>query len=369
MTAVIFDILMAIVGWIFTIHKIQAVRLRHDRPVFCTWLFALLFAIGTTLRITYVHAAVDALVGIPNIAWLMSYTLLSAAMYAVASGCYAMVQSKDSWWLKPGLATVLSALAIIYLLGIANTPSHPDYSIPRNISEVLFMSFFYAYLALTLKVVVTTSTHLSRHEENPRHRFRWQLLASACWAGIIFCISRTVFVTLMHFCPHLPGLHVIGLIESISVIISALLWPLYAVSNKIYAVSSSVSKFVAQAITLHNLDLVQGRIARFYPKLKKSTPAYWKCLLDLDFRIYQTVISILDGHVSLKRCLLLAEEGADDLATPFWYDDSQLHAEVWHLLRTLDKAILDVPYEDLVEFLGNRKNLSELLPNLEINPR
>jgi hypothetical protein len=357
MTAVIFDILIAIVGWIFTIHKIHAVRLRHDRPVFCTWLFASLFAIGTTLRITYVHAAVDALLSVPNIAWLLSYTILSVAMYAVASGCYAMVQSKDPWWLKPSLATVLSVLVIIYLVGIANTPSHPDYSIPRNVPDVFFMNFFYAYLALALRVALATATYLSRHEKNPRQRFRWKLLASACWVGVIFCFSRTAFVTLTYFYPNLPGLHIIGLVESVSIIVSALLWPLYAVSNRIYAVSNSVSTFVAKATTLRNLNLVRARIKRFYPKLKKSTPAYWRCLLDLDFRIYQTVISILDGHVSLKRYLLLAEEGADDLPIPFWYCDSQLNAEVRHLLRMLDKALHDATYEDLVESLGNRKNL------------
>lgn len=353
MTAVAFDILIAVVGWIFAIRRIHVVRLRHDRPVFCTWLFASLFAIGTTLRITYVHAAVDALLGIPNIAWLLSYTILSVAMYAVASGSYAMVQSRDPWWLKPSLATVLLALVIIYLVGIVNTPSHPDYSIPRNVPDVLFMDSFYVYLALALRVVVATSTHLSRHEENPRHRFRWRLLAAACWIGFIFSISRAAFVTLTYFHPDLPGLHIVGFVESVSIIISTLLWPLYAVSNKIYAASNSVSMFVAQAITLRNLDLVWSRIKRFYPKLKKSTPAYWRGLLDLDFRIYQTVISILDGHVSLKRYLLLAEEGADDLPIPFWYCDSQLNAEVQHLLRTLDKAILDTPYEDLVESLGN----------------
>lgn len=345
--------LLAIVIWVFVIRKIHMVRHWREWTAFSTWLFSLLFAIAATLRIMPIRIAFDAFVGVPNLAWFVEYVFFCAAMYIVTSGCYAMMRSKKPRWFKISSVVAASTLAIIYLVRIVNTPPYPDHTVPRDIPDVLFMDVFYVYLTLTLGIVVYTATHIYRNEEIPCSRFRWQLLATACWAGIIFCGARGLFVTLACFSPNLPGLNIVGSLETISLAVSILLWPMYAVSGRIYSAWRSAATFAERANTLYDLNLLCKRIKRFYPRLKLSTPNYWRCLLNLDFRIYQTVISILDGHLSLKRYCYLSPDEDDTLPPPAWHYDSQLNTEVRHLVQLLGEAVHDTAYESMIKSLRN----------------
>jgi hypothetical protein len=314
------DVVMAAAPWVYVVSRARVAwmfaadritgrrRAGADWPAFSTWLFAFFLGVGLTFRLVPLRAAFDRWTGVPNLGWFLSFIAESTAVYVAACGCRAIPRLPIPRWLHFYMILTLLVFVLIYVTNIAAGIERLEYTTASTPFELVFMCSKYACLAVMTFFIGTAFVRLRRSERNKLTRLRLGLLSGSALMGVIYSSARTTFVLLAYFYPACPILSGLRALEKGSQIALALMWPLSAMlSSEVCLFVSKPFERLRKPALLGDLRQVQAELARL-GLLAVGDDRSHPRRRSFDLRIYQALISILDGKRLLLAHLRALEE-------------------------------------------------------------
>ena len=290
---------IATLAWGIAIYKFGAVwrdrQWRGGSLPFYFWGFTVCVAIGMTFMIEGVYLAFDRVVGVTNLAWLVTYVAFALAIYSITSGCFLVLEAPRPRLIPYSLLLTLAILIIVYPIGIATLPEKPDHTIPTTLTEFIFMQTLYLYVAALCLIPIATFTRLYRREAVLPAKLRW-IVALATTISSAMVAGLKVILTFMVFRdPGTPALAVAYPMINVVLITASILWPMAFLPNSFYLLLARPIEFLDKVRALRELQALQKKLNRLCPPVIGDTPDLRTSLDNLDFHLYRSIIGILDA--------------------------------------------------------------------------
>lgn len=348
---------IATLAWGIAIYKFGAVwrdrQWRGGSLPFYFWGFTVCVAIGMTFMIEDVYLAFDRVVGVTNLAWLVTYAAFALAIFSITSGCFLVLEAPRPRLIPYSLLLTLAILVIVYPIGIATLPEKPDHTIPVTLTEFIFMETLYLYVAALCVIPIATFTRLYRQEAVLPARLRWIVALGTTISSAMVAGLKAILTFLVFWDPETPVLAVAYPMINVVLISASILWPMAFLPNSFYLLLARPIEFLDKVRALRELQALQKKLNRLCPPVIGHTPDLREALDNLDFHLYRAVISILDA----KKVLGGIARANDDLSVapapdtvlpelPDWdQQDTQLAQSLHQTLQTVNDH---VAFPDLV---------------------
>ena len=354
----ILDLTLAGTAWTLTLLKLPALRRQSDdRRLLALWLAFLCFSLTMTFQADAVYFALDRLVGVHNLAWLLSYLSLALAIYFLSVSCCRAMQVSPPRWMPVCLVTAAALLVGLFPFGAAATQARTDHAVPRNGPELAFVAVLYSYgIAMSLAPAWVLIPAI--HRKDALHVRLRTFVAALAAVAIVSLLAAKLAVAVLGFSGLLapsPAYRLLTL--SRLLLATAGLFPCLSLApDRLYLALAQPLEFAAKMRTLRHLERLRSRLDRFCPRVA-STPVHrWQRLANPDLYLYRSVIGILDGRKMLG-AWLESEKGAA------W--DERSRQEAATLYQALQKAAVHQDYDGLVVAYGKLgKALSSSHPQI-----
>jgi len=336
------DLGLAGTAWTLTLLKLRALRRRgDDRRLRALGLAFLCFALTMTFQADPVYFALDRLLGVRNLAWLLSYLSLVLAVHSLCTGCCAAVQVRPPRWMGVYLIVTVTALLVLFPLGPANAPARNRHDIPRNVPELAFMAALYTYGIAMSAVLAWVLVPAARGEDALHVRLRTFVAALAA-AAIVSLLAAKLVVAVLGFSGLLapsPSQHLITLPRLL--LATAGLFPCLSLApNRCYLALAEAMRFATGIRRLRDLERLGRRLDRLCPRLTPPPAPPWQRLANPDLYLYQALIGILDAKKMLGAWLSV-ERGER------WDEASRREAAL--LYRALQEATGHEDHDSLID--------------------
>jgi hypothetical protein len=284
----VIDIGGTVVAWAVVLLRLNE-ALKGNQRVLKAWRFALSFALFGTFQIDTVQLGFDALVGLNNLGWLVSYIFGSVSIYYLCAACH---RHEMPQWTQPLTVVTILILIAIFPLGPARAPESAYHAIPFNFAELLFMATLYIYGSTLMALIpIRAIAQAYRSERDLTLRLRSLAGLASGIALLTFYVTKLTTLLTAFIVPRLrPFVGAANTLASIPVLLMAFSWPLLFAPNRVYIRLARVVRFFDKAVTLNQLRALGDRLC----STRSSNPSWIDQLRDLDFYICQEVIKILD---------------------------------------------------------------------------
>ncbi|HID65165.1 MAG TPA: hypothetical protein EYP49_20800 [Anaerolineae bacterium] len=309
----IIDIGGSIVAWAVVLLRLNE-ALKGDERVLKAWRFALAFALFGTFQIDTVYLAFDALVGLNNLSWFLSYIFENLSIYYLCATCC----NKIPRWARLYQTITLVLITVTFPLGPNRAPESAYHVIPYNVAELLFMGTCYIYGATMITLIpLRAIIRAYRNERDLALRLRSLVGLSAGSAILTFFVTKFAISLFTFIVPSLrPFAGSANTIVNIAVLVMAVLWPLLFAPNRIYVIPARFIRFLDKILTLTRLRALRVKLDRLYPTRSSENQSgvlslskgWLDQLRDPDFYICREVIRILDD----MRLLATSKDHRDD---------------------------------------------------------
>jgi hypothetical protein len=199
---------------------------------------------------------------------------------------------------------------LIFFSSIVNMPetkwsAHCSYTLP----VYLFVEIENVYGAIIGVTIFQSFVRLWQGEANPLTRVRWSLLSVLAFFGTTLYLLCTASCTVDYFARDHVLAKSLGFAALVLRCAVSLMWPLVILPNHVYLALGKPLVILGKARTLRALLLTRAAIGHVADSMcppttcAKHQTGFWQSLRDLDFYIYQAVVSILDGVRTIKLSL------------------------------------------------------------------
>ena len=319
------ELSLCIAAWTLTVARFRAIHWRDMRKdngiALHFWLSTVFFSITSIFLIKKFSDSFDAFT-FNNLDRLFTYCSILACM------TFGAVASIDAVGNPPErvaarrlqylLIVVIIALVIIYVLFISRIPNI-NYLIPRSLPEVGLMSITFSFgvcLCFTVGRVYLAFLPL---ETSPIMRTRTRLIILTAFSACAYFVVKIATVA-SYYWPFL-GLQAVIELSSILLVVSALFFFSALLGNKMYVQFTVISRNIRSWKTFKELQYLTIRLLSLYPEviMPITHPSFWRFVLNPEYYLYRTLISIMDG-----KCILddLLSEGALEGELPLWEGDT-----------------------------------------------
>jgi len=298
------DVVGTIAAWTVVFFRLGIfVRQRPDHRAVRAWLFAFTFALFGTFQVDGIFLAFDRLVGINNLAWLLSYVFMTLSIHYL----YLLTRPMVSRWAQIYLCVTLGLATVAFALGPGTAPESADHALPVSLAETAFITLIYAHVIVTLaRGPIPVFFRAWREERVIPIRTRRLMALLATSLALAFFIIR-LFVALPGFV--LPGLRPMGDVADDAARLVALgmatCWPLCYAPHWFYTGVGRVIAYPRRLLAFRALRRLRDGLDELYPlPAPLPRPRWDEVLRHPELHIYRTVIEILDH----KRALTVAAD-------------------------------------------------------------
>jgi hypothetical protein len=295
--------IIAVLAWFITVYKFKAMwrdgQWRTGSVTFYFWAFSLFTAIGLTMMVWPVYLAFDRFIGLPNLAWLVTYAAFSLAIYCISAGCYLVLGQPRPQLMLWSLLVTLTLLTVIYAMGIVTLPEKPDHTVPTTLFEMAFMETLYVYLAVFCAIPLVTFTQLFQREQIISARLRWLVGILASLLAFVVLVMKIVLTVLAYQNPNTAALGILHPLITLGVVIVGVLCPVAFLPNSIYRAVSRPFELADKILALYELKTLQKRLDPLCPPVIDDNPGWQGLMKNVDFHLYRVVIAILDAKETL----------------------------------------------------------------------
>jgi hypothetical protein len=356
------DLTLAGTAWVLTLLKLRALRRNgHDRRLLALWLSFLCFSLTMTFQADPVYFALDRLVRVHNLAWLLSYLSLALAIYFLCVSCCRAMQVHPPRWMPVCLFAAAALLVGLFPFGAATAPARNDHSIPQNGIELAFMAVLYTYGIAMSIVPAWVLIPAARRKDALHVRLRTFVAAMAAVA-IVSLLAAKLVVAVLGFSELLapsPSQHLITLPRLL--LATAGLFPCLSLApNRFYLALAEPLVFGAKMRRLHCLERLRSRLDRFCPRLAQAPVHRWQRLTNPDLYLYQALIGILDARKMLGAWL--AGERDTDWDEPSREEAAALYGALRSVACSQDYDGLVAAYATLGKALSSTRKGRALTP-------
>lgn len=270
------------------------------------WGFLLLFSIATALQVDFIYARINELLRINHVAWLLGYALGAVALYLAYRGLR-LVLDPD----KPKFDDRLYYFLLFILLSlIVLFPAMVDY--PADVKEIapdslwslLFIVIPYTYGAV-LTFVLARILYQCQNANKALHvRLRWILLSVSVFLGTVYYVIRAPYFIVVFWQPNFLDTPLARLLQIALnfLLLTRVSWVFFFVPTKVYEVVCRPLVLLDKLVTLRQLEALQAELDHLMPQPKRLSVNYSPVekIQNLDFLLYRTLISLLDGKKFLR---------------------------------------------------------------------
>jgi hypothetical protein len=319
------ELSLCIVAWTLTLARFRAIQwkdIRKDNGIALhVWLTMVFFSTTSIFLIKKLDDFFDAYT-FNNLDRLITYCSILASMtFGTIASINAVSKPPErgaARRLQYLLTFVIIALVVIYILFISRIPNM-DYLVPRSLPEAGFMLItfsFGAYLCFTVGRVYLAFLPL---EASPIMRIRSRLIILTAFIACAYFVVKVATV-LGYYWPFLASQTLIDL-SSILLVVSALSFFSALLGNKMYVRVAMISRNIHSWGTFKELRYLTGQLLRLCPDviMPITNPSFWRFVLNPEYYLYRTIISIMDGKTILDDLL---SEGALCGELPLWEGDT-----------------------------------------------
>jgi hypothetical protein len=272
---------------------ISAFKELGDRRVTQTWLLTLLISLMATFQVDAIYVAVDDLLGVNNLSWLLSYLSLTLAVYLLGS----IFDVLSRWLYLYTIATVILLVAI-FPFGPGSTAEITDHIVPSNVSELSFTGLAYSYAVVVMVAILSSCVRALCNESEIYARLRTYVVSSTLVVSILFYATKFVAYTSGFFFPS-PLLHAATNTAKVLVAGVSILWFLIFATNRFYLALARPVEFAKKLKLCKELGELQVWLDGLCPSPFSDQAPWWEWLRDPDYHVYRRVISILDRKKAL----------------------------------------------------------------------
>ena len=129
---------------------------------------------------------VNALVGIPNLSWVVRYATMNAALAVISSGAFTLLRLPTPRWIWLYLLVTVVILATLFVADIVHHPQRPDSEYATTFSELVFIGTHCQHLGVMALTATVMFLRVGRQEENDLARLRWGVIGFATATGAAY---------------------------------------------------------------------------------------------------------------------------------------------------------------------------------------
>ena len=314
--------LMAIALTVSSMTTIHWREIRNDGGVaLYIWLMMVFFTITSIFNVNKFCDFFDAYT-LNNLDRLIAYcSILTGMTFGTIASIEAVGQVQDLLlrrMLWTTLVAAITALALIYFLSISRLPNI-SYFVPRSVPEVLFMLIMFSLgIFLSATVARVYLTYLPS-ETAPIMRTRSILIVAGTLVACAYFITK-IIIAGGYFLPALAPQVLIDL-SWVFLVTTALLHFSALLGNKIYAPVVMISRNIKRWGAFQDLSYLQARLLSLCPEVPLTTaqPSFLRFMLNPEYHLYRTVITIMDSKTLLNDLL---SEGAHHGEAALWEGDT-----------------------------------------------
>lgn len=303
----------AVLTWVEVAYKLPSVR-RAPRNVgrWSLWLTLCFLALAATVLVPPIYAAVDHLLGRPNLARLLSNSLTLCACWAVLSFLAhlsgAANKGKVVWWMGLFLGAVLLAMAVLFL----SAPVYPEaldfperYAAAPHVLQ--YRLVFLLYVGITDVTMTRLCWRYSQEATRVSLRLGLRIIMAGGVAGLLYVLNDASYLIAVRLSIAYP------LTDPVTIhqILVALVVILPVIGCIIPALGPRVDRYRA----LRRLYPLWVALCRSCPEIALEPPPSLLTdalnIRDLDFRLHRRVVEIRDGSLAVRR---YADSGTVELA-------------------------------------------------------
>jgi hypothetical protein len=308
-----------------------------------------------TFMIEDAYLAFDRWVGVPNLAWLITYLVFPLAIYLLTAGCLLVLEQPRPRLMTPSLWVTMVLLCVVYAWGIVTLPEKPEHTVPETLAEFIFMQTVYVYIAVFCIIPLLTFTRLYRREQMLPAKLRWLVACGTAVVSLWVALMKVTLTALIYWDVTTLALPILYPLIGIGIGLAGVLWPLAFLPNEFYLKATRPIEFLDKVRTLQELKKLQRALNRLCPSVIGDSPSLWRSLDNLDFHLYRTLISILDakkmlsGYAQATNGLAvspLAVPGLRRQHSVVWDERDLAHARLLH--NTLQAVDDEADYPDLL---------------------
>ncbi len=306
-------------AWVLTIVRFKGIHWRNigvdNRIALNVWLMMLFFSITLTLLVDKSGDFLDAHT-FNNLDRLVTYcSILTGISFGVVASIEAVGKPSDRGlipWFRWGLIFTTITLVTIYVLFISKIPNI-NYYIPHSLPESLFMLIAYCYGAFLCLSVDRVYISYLPSEKSAVMRTRAILIIISTFFALTYFVVKIITVG-GYFLPILGSPALTDLASGL-LILSALLHLSALLSNRIYVRIVVLTRNVQSWSSYQDLKYLVRLLRQYCPEIALPTadPSIWRFLLNPEYFLYRSVVSILDGQTMLGD--FLSENGRSDSFT------------------------------------------------------
>jgi len=318
---------VALGAWILAIAKVGTLRRgSRDRRILALWAFFALFAVSSTLHIEPLQRMMDLVLGANGVTLFLASLLLVMAFYFLCVSCYIAIVNAPPGWLPLYLAVTPALLTAIFALTGRGVVGN---------GVLLSLTIKHVFGIVVFSRIVALFGPSCRNEQTATVRVRICLV----------CLAALLVIGYLALRPGAEWLRLAGapawLVTTLKVVSLCSLfgagaaWPLGFAPNPFLAKLAQPVMFYEKWSALQDLKRLYRDISDLCPQVLPPQGRRWD--LNVDLRLYQTVIAILDSRNALT-CWLEEQTQTED----------EPGAErAVHLCNALQR-ISDGPFDSLV---------------------
>jgi hypothetical protein len=286
----------AAAAWAVVLFRLPALykeKGRNER-VLKGWLYALCFASSATFQIDAVFVTFDGLVGVNNLAWLVSYVFLDLTIYYACALCW----RKAPRWAQAASISTIVLLAVLFPFGPGSSAERLDNVIPRNLPEMLYMGICYTYGTVMLVLIPARAFYRSyREEENALIRFRKGTLFAGVLSAIGFFVLKSAVSLISFVFPSFRPFAPAGnRLASFAVMALIVLWPVSYAPFWFSRAISSAAEYLRAVGAVRDLRPIKAWLDRYPLPVLPYRASWWARVTNPALHCYRLFVSILDGQ-------------------------------------------------------------------------
>lgn len=334
------ELSLCFLAWLVVIVKTPKVwrdRVWKTDPItLSVWLAMLFFAITVTFLFQSIASIFDAWT-LNNLSRLIAYSSVSLTLYFIAVSSLHTYKTPQGIrvfrLLSPLLVVNLLALVVIYFQHIRRISEWRDHHVPQDLAEALFMFCAYSFSFVACLVLIQANVRFLNQERATLMRIRVLTIIMTAGTACLYFAVKIILVGGYFWEP--LGANTIVAFSKILLFLSALMWAISFVHNKVYLHLISFLRNVVNYLDLKDMEYLLSRLDRLFQPiaLLEEKPSFRMSLRKSEYYLYRATIRILDGKTMLDD-VFNRDDGHE--LTEDWDDEKfmeaeQVHQVLWHV--------------------------------------
>ena len=257
--------------------------------------FMLFFAGAVLLTTRSLYDAIERLVNVNNLAWLLSYLLLITALYILVCLCFSAVpNSSIPRWPKRLWITTGIGLSTVFVTTIAHTPVYYDHALARSVPDFLFMNGLFGYASLMGMIPALVFYRIGRAEPEWDMRLRSLAISFAAGSGAACMLLKLLYTIIGFINPSATGLSTLWFMMWIFFVLSGVGLLILCLPKFVFGRLTAAAEWLHALWVLQDIIPLRQQLMEVCPPMIPEHFTWQHALADPHYQLYRTMVYIFD---------------------------------------------------------------------------